>query len=164
MADDSPTYILDSVVTDLTGTDEVQKITVAATAGTWTLTLDGAETSALSATATAATVQDAVDALPNVDSGDVVVSGGPGDKEGTTPYVFTFGGQWGDQNVPTITTDATELAGEGAKTAAVSTTTAGVGSAIQRGTGNADRTGDTSPLAGESPSEYRANNAATFGD
>jgi hypothetical protein len=164
MGDNTPTTILDSVVTALVGTDEVQKITVKATAGTFDIVFNGETAAGVKFNASTAEVVAALESLDSVSSGDVAVTGGPGDKEGTAPYVITFGGEWGDQDVPVITTVVTNLSGEGAKTAAVTTTTAGVGSAVQRGTGLADRTDDVSPLTGSSPAAARKANKATYGD
>lgn len=161
---DTPTYVLDTPVTDLTGADEVQKITVGATAGTFTVTFKGDTTGALAYNITAAALQDALEDLTTIVSGDVTVTGGPGDKEGTAPYVLTFGGSYADQDVPAVTTNAAKLAGEGAKTAVVAVVTAGTGLAVQRGTGDADRTGDQSQLAGASPAADRVTNKASYGD
>lgn len=102
------------------GTDEVQKVTEAnASGGTFTLTFDEKATAAIAYNATAATVQAALEALPNVDSGDVTVTG-----EAGGPYTITFGGQYADENVPTLEADGAELEGEGAEVT-VSTPTAG---------------------------------------
>jgi hypothetical protein len=164
MSDFSPTYVLDSVVTALEGTNEVQKITVKATAGTFDIVFNGETAAKVKFNASTTEVRQALEALDSVSSGDVTVTGGPGDKEGTTPYSITFAGEWGSQDVPTITTVVTNLSGEGAKTAAVTTSTAGAGNAIQRPGGLADRTDDTSLLAGSSPAAVRKANKATYGD
>lgn len=105
---------------------EVQRITVDATGGTYTISFDGATTAAISATATAAAVQTALELLSTVNSGDITVTGGPGNAGGTTPYTLTFGGRYVGLDVPAVTT-ATSLTG-GAGTAAVTTITAGGGS------------------------------------
>lgn len=104
------------------GTDEVQSITIDATGGTFTVTFDGQTTSAVAYNASAATLQTALLALSNLDSGDVVVTGGPG---ASAAYVLTFGGNYAKRNVPAVTTNAASLTG-GASTATVATTTAGV--------------------------------------
>lgn len=111
-------------------TNEVQQIAVDATGGTFTVTYSGQTTSATAYNATAATLQTNLIALSNLDTGDVVVTGGPGDAGGTTPYVLTFGGTLAAYNVAAVTTNAGSLTG-GAGTATVSTTTAGpAGTAI----------------------------------
>lgn len=111
-------------------TNEVQTITVDATGGTFTITYSGQTTSATAYNASASTVQTNLVALSNIDSGDVTVTGGPGDAGGTTPYVLTFGGALAQKDVAAVTTNAGSLTG-GAGTATVATSTAGpVGTAL----------------------------------
>lgn len=159
---DQPTSVLDTPVTSsATLTNEVQSIQVKATSGEWTVTFDGETTAKVAWNVSAANLQTALLALPQLDAGDVVVSGGPGDETGTKPYVLTFAGNYAGLDVPQVTTDAGELKiGEAAGSATASTTTAGgaATTAVQRGTGLADRTGDVSPLTGESPAEDRVTN------
>lgn len=153
---DQPTYVLDSIVTDVTGTNEVQKITVAnAEGGTFTLTFNGETTAAIAYNAAAGTVADALAALNDIDAEDFSVAGTL-----AAGLSITFEGQWASQNVPAITADATNLEDEGEEEAEVTveTTTAGAGEGVTRGTGLADRTDRTSPLAGESPAEDRETN------
>lgn len=69
---------------------DTQAITVVATSGTFKLTYSGQQTSALQYNATAAQVQAALEALSNIAPGDVLVTGGPGDIQGSEPYVITF--------------------------------------------------------------------------
>lgn len=104
-------------------TNEVQKVTVKAKKGNFTLNLDGEVTGNIKFNATAKEVQEALEALPSIDAGDVVVTGGPGDETGSTPYVVTFGGNWADENVPALVAakGTTEEPGE----VTVTTTTAG---------------------------------------
>lgn len=85
--------------------DEIQKLFVDATAGQIKLTFQGQQTADIAFNATAGTVQTALEALSNIDPGDVVVSGGPGNSGGTTPYFITFlgGGQWGGKDVTLMT-------------------------------------------------------------
>lgn len=95
-------------------------IAVDATGGTYTATINGQETGALAFDALASAVQAALEALSTVTAGDVVVTGGPGDDGGTTPYVLTWqptGALYGP-NAPTVATDAGNLTG-GAGTATV---------------------------------------------
>lgn len=99
--------------------DEVQTLTIDATGGTFTLTLDGETTAAIAEAATASAVQAALEALSNVTPGDVTVSGSAGG-----PYTLTFAGALAGQNIPTITTGAGSLTG-GAGTAVIATSTAG---------------------------------------
>jgi hypothetical protein len=107
-----------------TGQNEVQRLVVAATGGTFTLTYSGQTTSALAYNANAAAVQAALEALSNLAPADVVVSGGPGDSDGSTPYVLTFGGTLAETDVALITTNSGSLTG-GAHSATVTTTTPG---------------------------------------
>lgn len=113
--------------------NDVQTITVSDDAGTWGLTIKNPLTAvsktiantALDFDITAADLQAALENLENLNPGDVVVTGGPGDKTGTKPYVLTFQGSWAGTPVTVITTDATKLSGTGAHTAAVVHTTTG---------------------------------------
>lgn len=116
-----------------TGTNEVQSVTVSATAGQFTLTYEGQETADIAYNATAGTVQTALLALSNLDTGDVVVSGGPGDATGSTPYVLTFGGDLASTNVAQVTGDdgTTPLSGGTGITTA--TTTSGNPGAVSTG-------------------------------
>jgi hypothetical protein len=105
--------------------NETQTITIAATGGTFTVSLGGETTAAVDFDATAAELQAALEDLLGVEPGDIVVTGGPG---ATAAFVLTFGGQYGGENVPQVTTGAGSLTG-GAGTATVATTNAGSGSA-----------------------------------
>lgn len=69
------------------GTDEVQELTVSATKGELLLVAEGSFTF-VPYNATAGQLQKAVESL--YPSRKVVVTGGPGDEEGVTPYVITF--------------------------------------------------------------------------
>lgn len=103
--------------------NEVQELAVAAATGTFTVTYAGQTTAAVAFDVAAADLQTALIALSNLAPGDVVVTGGPGDALGTTPYVLTYGGTLAGTNVAQITASATGLGGG---TATPSTTTAGV--------------------------------------
>lgn len=109
---------------------EVQQLVVDASGGTYTITFDGETTAAIANNATASTVQQRLEALDNVNPGDVTVTGGVGAAGGGTPYVLTWGGRYVGANVPQPTTTAT-LTG-GATTATFTTTTSG-GSAVSDG-------------------------------
>lgn len=116
------TYIIktSAAVSPTASANEVQSIiATGATAGTFTLTFDGETTAAIAYTANAAAVQSALEALSNINPGDVTVAGGalPG-----TATTITFGGQYANTNVPQMTADSSGLTGG---TVAVSTTTAG---------------------------------------
>lgn len=110
------------------GTDEVQTVTITGTptGGTFTLTFDGEETAAIAYNATAAAVKSALEALSNINEGDIAsVTGGPGPG---TPYVVTFGGEYGDTNLDLM--EASEAFTGGTDPAiAVTQTTAGAAGA-----------------------------------
>ena len=93
--------------------DEVQRVIVRASGGTFTLSFDGASTGALPAGASAAEVAAALGSLSSVGGvgGTVEVTGGPGDDAGSSPYLVTFGGALGGRDVALMTTDGTLLTG-----------------------------------------------------
>lgn len=116
--------------------NEVQRIAVDATGGTFTITVAGGTTAAIAFNATPGAVQSALELLAEVNNGDIVVTGGVGAAGGANPYVLTFGGQYSGRNVPAVTTGVGSLTG-GASTAAV-TTFVGGGSSASDGTEVAD--------------------------
>jgi hypothetical protein len=90
------------------GTNEVQTVSLgSATAGSIQITFAGQQTAAIPYNATAATVQTALESLPNLNPGDVVVTGGP--LPGA--ITLTFGGQYSAQDVPQVTVAPTGLTG-----------------------------------------------------
>lgn len=100
-------------------TAEVQTINLgAATAGTITIGFDGQTTASIAYNATAATVQTALEALSNVDAGDIAVSGGP--LPGTIS--ISVAGQYLGTDVPAVTVTPSGLTGG---TVTVATTTQG---------------------------------------
>jgi hypothetical protein len=104
---------------DYQGRDEQQQLTIKASGGSFKLTYEGEETAPLPANASAAEVDSALEALTKIGSGNVVVSGGPGDLGGTAPYNLLFPGA----NPSQVGIDGSGLTGAGsAKTA---TTTQG---------------------------------------
>lgn len=99
-------------------------IAVDATGGSFKITVAGQETAAIDYNETAANVETALEAISTVTAGDVVVTGGPGDDGGTTPYVLTWqqsGNLYGPAATTAVETDATSLTG-GNGTAAVTNT------------------------------------------
>jgi hypothetical protein len=111
--------IADGAVKD-TGTDEVQKVTLAkATGGSFTLKFSGKTTGDIAYNATAKAVREALEALSNIEPGDVEVTGSNGG-----PFTVTFGGQYVDTNVATLEASGAKLEGEGAEVT-VATTAAG---------------------------------------
>lgn len=112
-----------------TNIDEVQTITVTGTptGGTFALEFEGEQTANIAFNANAAAVQAALEALPNLDAGDVAASGGalPG-----TPVVITFGGDRGGQTVEILRAVNQALTGGTNPAVAVGQTTQG--SEVQR--------------------------------
>lgn len=110
---------------------ESQTLTVTGspTGGTFTITFDGATTAAIPYNATAAAVQNALEALPNVSPGDVTVTGAGGG-----PWTVAFGGQYTGANVPAMTSSGAGLTGGTSPAVAVATVGAGGGGT---GTGGA---------------------------
>jgi len=113
--------ITTSGITMTPGTAEVQTLTETGTvsSGTFTLTFMGETTANIAYDATSGTIQTAILLLPNLDSGDVVVTGGPA---GTSDVIFTFGGRYASGNVPLIIANSGSLVGG---TYAVAETTPG---------------------------------------
>ena len=83
---------------------EIQTETVTATGGTRKLTFKGQTTASLAFDANAAALQAGLEALSNIDPGDVTVTG-------TGPFVYTFGGQYAKVNVPLMKIDTSLLTG-----------------------------------------------------
>ena len=101
------------------GTAEVQTVTITGTptGGTFTLTYAGQTTAAIAYNANAAAVQAALEALSNLDAGDVAVGGGPGPG---TPWTVTFALALGN---PAQMTATGSFIGGTAPAVAVTTTT-----------------------------------------
>lgn len=110
-------------VTCNTPADEVQSLATSGspTGGTIKLTFQGQTTADIAYNAAASAVQSALEALSNVNVGDVAATGG---ALGTNPVVLTFGGRFKGANVPTITVTSA-LTGGTNPTAAVTVTTQG---------------------------------------
>lgn len=111
--------------------NEVQTVTITGgpTGGTFTLTFDTQTTSPIAYNATAADVQAALEALSNIEPGDVTCTGGP--LPGTAVTV-TFGGRYNGQNVPQMTATGSFTGGT-SPAVTVATTTEG-GSGVTDGT------------------------------
>lgn len=100
--------------------NEVQTINLgAASAGGVTITFAGQTTATIPFNATAAQVQAALELLPNINPGDVTVTGGPWPG---TNYTLTFSGQYAGTDVAAITATAVGLTGG---TITIATATAG---------------------------------------
>lgn len=99
------------------GAEEVQTLTVGGSGLTsFTLTFQGQTTAAIPAAAVGADVQAALEALSNVNPGDLVVTGGSG---GVWTVTFQPYGQYADMDVSQLTT--TPTGGTGTVTAATTT-------------------------------------------
>lgn len=116
-------------------TNEVQTATITGgpTGGTFTLTFSGQTTASIAYNATAAVVQTALEALSNVNPGDIKVTGAAGG-----PYTLTFGGQYLGDNVASATATASLTGG----------TTPGVTMATTTAGGTATATDGTQTFAG----------------
>jgi hypothetical protein len=114
-----------NVVRNASTTNEVQNVTItgAPTGGTFTLGFKGQNTAPISATATAANIESALEALSGgVLSGtDVTVTGGPL----PAAAVITFGGKYSGSDLPTLTTTSA-LTGGTNPAVVVGTTTQGL--------------------------------------
>ena len=149
------------------GADETQTLTVKATAGAFTLELKApAPFGQSSATQTTAPipfdasheeVQAALEALPNVEAGDLTVSGGPGDATGSTPYEIHFtGGPYAGNYVAPIKAGSGGLSGS----VAVATSVPGGGPEVcEPGRGDVCKAAEGS---GAIPGELNLPNALAF--
>jgi hypothetical protein len=84
-------------------------LTVAAAGGTFILSFNGESTPTLTHDSSAVSVQTALESITSVGAGNVEVSGGPGDPEGSTPYTISFTGALSGTEVTQIGIDATDL-------------------------------------------------------
>lgn len=114
--------VADGEITDATSANEVQRITpTSVTGGSYVVHVNGEDTAAIPAGAalpTAASLQSALEALPSIEAGDVLVTGSPGGA-----LTVTFKGQYLHEDVPAMTvTDSTTGSGHAV---AVSTITPG---------------------------------------
>ncbi len=72
--------------------NQIENVLVKASAGRFNLSFGGQTTTDLDYDASAAEVDGALEALPNIGAGNVDVTGGPGDGSGRFPYSITFVG------------------------------------------------------------------------
>jgi hypothetical protein len=92
-------------------TDEIWQVVVDATAGTWEFEWDGDTTPPLDFDISAFDLQTEISNFASVNFGDVIVSGGPGDDGGTSPYFITWTGQYAGIDVTDPTVNNLTLAG-----------------------------------------------------
>ena len=98
------------------GVTEVQTLIVTATAGTYLLGLDGAPTVPIAWNSSLVALQNALQAIPTIGSGNLIVTGTVGN------YILTFAGRLTTTPISLLTVDYTALTG----TAAMTMTTQGV--------------------------------------
>lgn len=112
--------MLDAFDADTGSWNETQEVEVSgATGGTFTLTFDTQTTAAIAFDAAASAVQTALEALTNIEPGDVGVTGGP---LNTAPVAVTFKGQYAGVDVPAMTATGS-LTGTGAAVTVTTTAT-----------------------------------------
>jgi hypothetical protein len=92
------------------GVDEVQQLTGSgATAGTFTITFNAETTSSLNYNDNIATIQAAIDALPSLSAGDIVVTGDSFDTVAGEGLTLTFGNDLRASNQPQTSSTAGSL-------------------------------------------------------
>jgi NHL repeat len=122
---------------NLPDSSEVQKVTVTATGGTFSLSFEndpghGATYGSIPYNATAAQLEAQLNAESSGTGikfygGSVSVSGGPGDATGSSPYLITFGGQMANRDVRQLQVNGAALTGgTPGPSAAIETVTQGV--------------------------------------
>lgn len=91
-------------------TNEVQTVTITGvpTGGSFKLSYAGQTTANIAYNATSAVTQTALEALSNIDPGDVTVGGGPAPA---TPLTVTFGGKLGGKDIAAMTASHTFTGG-----------------------------------------------------
>jgi len=116
-------------------TPEVQTVTLSAAAasGTYTLTYRGETTAAIAWNADDTAIQNALNALSTVDSGDITVANDPV----STGMTFTFNSSLGDVDLIMINSSLKD-AGEADITASIAQTTAGSDGYISRSSNTVD--------------------------
>ncbi len=123
------TWGLDVVESGPHNSNETQAVRVQATGGTFTLSFGGETTPPLPYDSTAAAVESALNALPSIGGvgGAVNVTGGPGDLNGTSPYLVSFGGVQGGVDQPLIEPSDALLTGPSANAFTATTNPGGTG-------------------------------------
>ena len=91
-------------------TNEVQRLSIArATSGTFTLTFNGQTTTPIVFNASAGAIQSALEALSNIDPGDVTVNSVATSELNTLAFNVTFTGNLGNTNVNPLTSNVANL-------------------------------------------------------
>jgi hypothetical protein len=116
VADDDPSspsygdlYVASGV--GVPGVDERQRVNVGATGGTFTLSFEGETTAPIPFNAIQGEVREALEALPAIGAGNVVVSGAAVHVEGGTFQNVNFTHTLGEADVPQMTADGSGLTG-----------------------------------------------------
>jgi hypothetical protein len=99
--------------------NEVRQVKLLGSSGTrvWYYRNGAEQTPPLPYNVSAPVLQAALEALPEIGTGNISVSGGPGDATGSTPYIFTFTGafagtdMWQSITVDSPSTDTTLVEG-----------------------------------------------------
>jgi hypothetical protein len=89
--------------------NEIERITVNAGGGTFTISHGGDTTGLIPFNASAAEVRSALEALESIGPGNVVVNGGPGAEGGGTPYFVEFVGSLAKMGITPLTTSHSSL-------------------------------------------------------
>ena len=89
--------------------NEIERITVNASGGTFTISHGEDTTGAIPFNASAAKVREALDGLPSIGAGNVIVIGGPGGEGGGTPYTVIFVGALAEKAITPLTTNHSSL-------------------------------------------------------
>ena len=121
--------------------NEQQTLTVTATGGEFTLRFTSPFpekateiTTRIPAGAPATgsgSVQEALENLPDIGSGNVTVSEGPGDETGSTPYLIEFKGHYADVNVNQLVPGNVDLTGGTPSSSATVATTQGGAASLE---------------------------------
>jgi hypothetical protein len=129
----------DFVINYSSAANEVQTVTVGGSGlgGTFTLQFDDETTAAIAYNAAIGTVESALEALSNLETADVAVTGSAG------AYTITFSGQYANTNVPTLVADGTALTGTAPTVTVLTVTEGGVAGTIRRVPSGAIAQGET---------------------
>jgi hypothetical protein len=105
---------------------KVVSLVVSATAGQFKVGVDGVLTADNTFDIAAATLKTAIEGLSTVGTGNVLVTGGPGDAGGSTPYVITFDEALAGENPALTAQNGTTPLSGGSASATPTITTAAV--------------------------------------
>jgi hypothetical protein len=89
--------------------NEIERITVNASGGTFTISHGADTTGPIPFNASAAEVRSALEGLESIGAGNVAVFGGPGGEGGSTPYTVIFVGKLAEKAITPLTTNHSSL-------------------------------------------------------